>query len=91
MEIEALKAFVRSVDYFSKTKLADVGPKIFSSMINSEHNPIKELLVEHSGRLLNAIGYQEIKSFNEGESESGIEKLFVLIEVGMLQLRNSQD
>lgn len=49
MEIEALKAFVRSLDYFSKFKLAETGPRIVSGMVNSEHTQIKELLVEHSG------------------------------------------
>ena len=67
MEIEALKAFVRSLDYFSKSKLAETGPRIVSGMINSEHSQIKELLVEHSGRLLNAVGYKELLTSKEPE------------------------
>lgn len=54
-------------------------------MINSEHNQIKELIVEHSGRLINSIGYQEIAT------DGSMGKLLSLVEVGRDNLRNLQD
>ncbi len=58
VEMEALLAWVQSLHIFSKPLLRAQGTKVLSSLLESEHLQIRDMLVEHCGRIIDGVSWR---------------------------------
>ncbi len=58
VEMEALLAWVQSLPIFSKPLLRAQGTKVLSSLLESEHLQIRDMLVEHCGRIIDGVSWR---------------------------------